>query len=240
MKNLTRRITSIAQRFESAVRRLMPWLPAAAPGPTRTPALNKILLNLCGGDRELALYVLRWIALPLRRPRTKMATALWLRGGQGNGKSLFFERLIAPLFREHAALASRDQLTSHLNHWMINKHFVVVTDDARIGQSAAKLKQLLTSQALMVHQQGRSPLRMRNHMNFVVLSGQADALAIDPYDRRFVAIDTGPTLPAAVYFAAIEEIESGGIDAYHKYLTKQIRMDGFSPFAPPPVKDNSQ
>lgn len=216
MKKLTQQIRSIASRFERSVQRLMPWLPSTAPGPVRTPALNKVLLNLCGGDKVLAEYVLGWIALQLRRPGTKMPNALWFQADQGSGKSLYFERLVLPLFGAHGAIA-RD-LSSPFNDWLRDARLVVLENNEPSANDLVKLKHLMTSDSIQVHQKAASPSRIRNRINFICFSGAYNVFPADESNRRFIVIKGGSALPAEVYAAAAEEIRNGAIYALGHYL----------------------
>lgn len=81
--------------------------PAAAPAIAARPAhcgnIMTLLAHLCDMDDELQLWVLRWLAYPLRNPGARMSTALVLNGGQGSGKSLFLNFVVAELYGDVAA-----------------------------------------------------------------------------------------------------------------------------------------
>lgn len=235
--NFKHSLSTAMTTLADAVRRTFPWAFKAepvAPGPISTPHLNEILLHLCDGNRDLALYVQRWIALPLRTPGIRMDRALWLYGGQGAGKSLFFERLIAPLF-ESRAVVLRHQLHEHFNDWALGTHMVVADEFMPERASMARIKQLLTSDKIFVRRKAAEPVLTRNRMNFVFMSGHIDALSPQNCDRRFVAIDVPPPLPVPIYKAAAAELANGACQDYYDYLLYDLNMDGFNQHSTPPT-----
>lgn len=226
---LNRLPASIRDAFE----RLAP-LPAL--GPVSTPNINALLLNLCEGDRDRALWVLRWLAYPLRNEGAKMATALLVAGVPGSGKSLFFEQVIAPMYGSRAVKPG-PSLGATFNAWMSRKRYVLVDELRANSTRPAALKNMVTSQSIMINHKGVLPKLERNAMNFVFLTSDLDALpAMAECDRRFMVLTPQSTLPPAVYTAVAGEIADGGIEAFHYFLTQQLEMDDFTTRAALPGK----
>ena len=197
-------------------------------GPVSTPNINALLLNLCEGDRDRALWVLRWLAYPLRNEGAKMATALLVAGVQGSGKSLFFDQVIAGIYGCYA-VKPRERLGSAFNSWMSRKRYVLVDEISSVRVSPTALKNMITSQSIMIDQKGALTKLERNTMNFVFLTSHIDALpAIDNCDRRFMVMTPSKALPPAVYTAVAGEIAHGGIEAFHHFLTQQLEMEDFT------------
>jgi putative DNA primase/helicase len=197
-------------------------------GPVSTPSINALLLNLCEGDRDRALWVLRWLAYPLRNEGAKMATALLVAGVAGSGKSLFFDQLIAGIYGCHAVKPG-ERLGHMFNSWMSRKRYVLVDELRSDHVSPAALKTMITSQSIMIDGKGVQSTLERNKMNFVFLTSHVDALpAIDDCDRRFMVLTPSRVLPPAVYAAVAGEIAHGGVEAFHYFLTQQLEMDDFT------------
>lgn len=195
-------------------------------GPAATPNINALLLNLCDGDRDRALWVLRWLAYPLRNEGAKMATALLVSGVSGSGKSLFFEQVIKPLYGNRA-ITPRQPLNSQFNDWMNSKLFVLI-DELRLSPSIApRVKQLISSPTILINTKGYQEKVERNSMNFVFMSGAATPLNDDTNDRRFMVIAPRKALPQAVYAGVAQEIATGGIEAFHHFLLQQLDTDDF-------------
>ena len=210
--------------------------PVPALGPVSTPNINALLLNLCEGDRDRALWVLRWLAYPLRNEGAKMATALLVAGVAGSGKSLFFEQIIAPMHGPRAVKPG-PRFSVQFNAWMSRKHYVLVDELRGYSTKPAALKNMITSQSIMIDQQGRLPKLERNTMNFVFLTSHIDALpALGDDDRRFMVLTPASSLRPEVYTAVAGEIADGGIEAFHHFLTQQLEMDDFTTRAALPSK----
>lgn len=226
--------STLVEAIKSAFARIFK-APMAAPGPATTPNLNNILLHLCDGNRELALYVQRWIALPLRNPHVRMERALWICGGQGAGKGLFFERLIAPLYAGEACTV-RNELHEHFNDWALGKRLILADEFSGDRGAMMRIKQMMTADKLMIQRKAAERKLVRNRMNFIFMSGHVDALRADCADRRFVVIDAPPALPREVYQAAAAELASGAGDAYRNYLLHVLDMGGFNQHSAPPAR----
>lgn len=201
-------------------------------GPAATPNINALLLNLCDGDRERALWVLRWLAYPLRNEGAKMATALLVGGAEGSGKSLFFEQVIQPAYGKRAA-TPRQPLNSPFNDWMTSKRFVLVDDLQLTSSIATRIKHLISSPTVSINAKGYHEKIERNSMNFVFISSAADRLINDENNRRFMVLKPRKTLPQAVYTGVMQEIASGGTEAFHHFLLQQLDTDDFCSFTAP-------
>lgn len=202
--------------------------PTPALGPVSTPNINALLLSLCEGDRDRALWVLRWLAYPLRNEGAKMATALLVAGVAGSGKSLFFDQLIAEIYGCYAVKPG-ERLGHVFNSWMSRKRYVLVDEMRADSVSPAALKHMITSQSMVIDQKGKQTCLERNTMNFVFLTSQIDALpGIDDCNRRFMVLTPSKALPPAVYTAVAGEIAHGGVEAFHYFLTQQLEMDDFT------------
>lgn len=204
-------------------------------GPASTPNINALLLHLCEGDRDRALWVLRWLAYPLRDKGAKMATALLVDGVQGSGKSLFFNQVIAPMY-SHAAVNATSKWGDTFNGWMANAR-LVLTDDIGPGLiDRMLLKHALTSDEIIIERKARVPTVELNKMNFIFMCGAGNALRDGDSDRRFMVLEPSSALPPSVYTAVAGEIADGGIDAFHDFLTEQLDMTGFTTYEQPKNK----
>ena len=204
------------------------------PGPASTPNVNAIALNLCNGDADLATWMLRWLAYPLRVPGTKMDNALWFCGGPGAGKSMFFQRVAAPMHAWRSVTVDT-QFHSHFNAWASKKAFAVVEDfDGRAG-SLRRAKLLMTSSSILIERKLAEPVLERNQINYVFCSGHIDALPADVGNRRFAVFNVGTPLHPDVYGEAATEILNGAAHDWHHFLLNELDMGDFTPSTPAPI-----
>lgn len=199
----------------------------AIPGPRATPALNLILMNLCGHDQERTLYVLQWLALAYRHPHAKMPQALLFQGGQGTGKYLYFRQLIAPLFEARAAVIEPQRLSAPIGDWIHGKKLVVVEEANCIDQDqAATLKHLMSSDTVRAHRRGLPPQWVRSRASFVLLA--SDKVAHGPDERRLAVFDVPPPLHPEIYAIAADEIANGAQLVFRNYLLRGLDVTGLA------------
>lgn len=239
MKTINTIKSSLNQLVDAAIAAFTLWPSKPALGPASTPNINALLLHLCEGDRDRALWVLRWLAYPLRDKGAKMATALLVDGVPGSGKSLFFNQVIAPMY-DVGAVHATYMWGNAFNGWMAGARLVLTEDFPPSQIDKMVLKHLLTSDEVYIERKGRVPSVERNKMNFIFMCGAGEMLPGADQDRRFMVLEPSSTLPPAVYTAVACEIADGGIDAFHDFLTEQLDMTGFTTYEQPKNKTKEQ
>jgi hypothetical protein len=219
-------IKSTLRRFVTTAAAAFGIQSKPALGPESTPCINALLLNLCEGDADRALWVLRWLAYPLRNEGAKMATALLVGGIEGSGKSLFFNKVIAGLYGDRAATPGV-HWDSAFNEWMSARRYVLIDELRSLTDNQARIKTLLTSDRIKINRIAADSKIERNKMNFVFLTSHRDAQSTADGDRRFMVLEPQVKMPSAAYAGVVEEIASGGIEEFHHFLVTHLEMDGF-------------
>lgn len=202
--------------------------------PTHCGNINALLLHLCDFDYELHGWVLQWLAYPLRNPGAKMERGLIVNGGEGTGKTLFFEHVIASLYGDAARHIGERRLASVFSPWMPAARYVVV-EGILSRRCVPTLKYLVSSQFVTIEQKGKEPYTVENEMNFVFLSGSDNFLPPSLNERRFVVIEAPPKREPRFYRAVADEINNGGVDVFRDYLVHHLDMDGFHQYTKPPA-----
>ena len=237
--SLTRLAKSLASIAKPAKHPHAPAAGAARPG--HCGNILVLLAHLCDMDHDMQLYVLRWLAYPLRNPGAKMSTALVFNGGQGSGKSLFFKYVAAAMYDENAAMIRPNDLHSKFNYWAVGANLVVVDGDYA-PRHLERMKAFHAAESFMITLKGHEPRSVVNRLNFVYLSDQEDFLPKDAGSRRFVVVEVPPARPRGFYEAIAYEIANGGVDAFRDYLMRGLDMSDFNentlpPAAPAPRDD---
>lgn len=178
------------------------------------------LFKLCGERERLYDWVLKWIALPLQRLGTKMQTAIVMYGAEGTGKNLFW-RAVLEIYGRWGVLVGQAELESTFNGWESAKLFMVadeVVPRNEMRHMKGRLKQLITSDRVMVNEKNMPLREERNCMNGVFLSNENQPLLLDRGDRRYCGIRCD-AVETADYFRAIgAELRAGGSEAFYHYL----------------------
>lgn len=234
MKLLIDNVRSSITRLYNAlgIRAALQTAPAAAQ-PAHCGNILTLLAHLCDMDDDLQLYVLRWLAYPLRNPGAKMSTALVFNGGQGSGKNLFFNHVAAALYGDNAANIQPNDLYGKFNYWAVSANLVVVDGDYA-PRHLERMKVFHAAEAFVITLQGHPPCTVANRLNFVYLSDQEDFLPSDAGSRRFVTVEVPPARPRGFYAAIAHEIANGGLDAFRAYLMHGLDMSDFNENTLPP------
>lgn len=211
--------------------------PAAAPidaRPAHCGNIMTLLAHLCDMDDELRLWVLRWLAYPLRNPGAKMSTALVLNGGEGSGKSLFMNFVVAEVYGSVAAKIRPRDLHRVLNGRIEGVSLAVV--DGEFERShLARMKAAMTAEFLAVERKDEAPKMVPNRLNFIYVTSSPDFLPADVGNRRFTVIEVPPARQREFYQAVVHEIAESGADAFRDYLMHGLDMGTFNENTLPPA-----
>lgn len=185
--------------------------------------LNHIRDNLCGGNIEVYLYLLGWMADALQNPHRTSRVAVVLHGPQGSGKSLF-ATCFAQLFAPHSAVLARpEQLTGQFNKHLMDKCLVFADEAFFAGnrQQGAALKTLVTSETMFVEPKGVDGFMAPKRFRLIMASNDQHVIRAEIDDRRFLVlrVDAGEHNNSASYFSAVlDEWNSGGKRALFRWL----------------------
>lgn len=198
--------------------------------------IAELLLHLCNGDEDLFLWIMRWIAYPLRNPGAKMTTSIVMHGDEGSGKNLFWEEVVCALYGKYGGVIGNAQIETPYNEWVSQKLFFVcdeVVTRNEMKQLKGKLKALITGKRMNVNPKHLPERSEANHMNFVFLSNELQPLALDHTDRRYLVVWTPPKQDAAYYQAVADEAFHGGIEAFYHLLMHELDMGDFNEHTKP-------
>lgn len=182
-----------------------------------------LLAYLCSEERNSrALYqwVLRWCAYPIQHPGAKMKSTIVVHGGQGAGKNLFFETIMA-IYGQYGSILDQNALVDKHNDWASRKLFLIadeVVAQAHRYEQKNLLKVLVTGQRIRINPKHIAAYDETNHLNLVFLSNESMPVVLEEDDRRHCVIWTPPTKDPEYYKAIMDELANGGIAALHDYL----------------------
>lgn len=195
---------------------------------TTTPNIHALLLHLCNQDHQRAKLVMRWLAYPLRNPGAKMRTALYVRGVEGAGSSLFFEQVIAKMYGERACVINH-QFSSRFNEWATGKLFVLTDEFKSTRDNLTQMKRLVSSDEYILNRKGLPDQIEKNEMNFVFIANRTECF---PYkdERRFIVLEPSGRVQQDLYRAVAAELDDGGVAELYRYLTTELDMADFNQY----------
>lgn len=187
----------------------------------------KLLHHLCEYDQSVLEWVLKWLAIPLQAPGTKMDTALIFHGEiQGAGKSLFFDRIMSRIYGDYAVTLGQGQLESQYNDWVSNKLYAlfeeIFSGSDRYSQMGM-VKQLITGNTIYISKKFMSGWQQDNFVNAIFLSNNMMPLSLEQNDRRHVVCYPTRKIPEPLLnqvAEALKDPEDTMIRAFYTYLLK--------------------
>ena len=196
----------------------------------------QVLEHLCEGRGEVFNWIMRWIALPLQRPGTKMATAVVMHGAEGTGKNLFWNA-VQRIYGRYGTIIGQAQLESEFNGWLSAKLFVIgneVLGRKEKWELRGALKHLVTEDLIYINEKNMPERVEHNHANMVFLSNELQPLVLGRGDRRYLVIDCWRLHPGGKEFfaAALQELNNGGLEALYDHLLK-LDLGDFTPHTHP-------
>lgn len=184
----------------------------------------KLLQFLCREEDQhntpVTDHVMKWIAVPLKRPGAKLQSAIVMHGGEGTGKNLFWG-VVRDIYGEYGTLITQTELEDRFNGWLSRRLLLIaneVISRQELRHHVGRLKNMVTEGVLPIREMF-TPIRYEtNHANLVFLTNELQALQISPDDRRYLVIRTPAKAPKAFYKEVAAEIAAGGVEAFYQRL----------------------
>jgi putative DNA primase/helicase len=182
----------------------------------------RLALHLCDGRMEVLEWLLNWIAYPLQHVGAKMDTAILMHGSvHGTGKSMFWEKVVKPLYGRYAITLGQSELESQYTGSRSAKLFLlfeeVISSKQRYSQTG-KLKHMITGLTQVIEKKFMNAWEESNHAQCVFLSNAIQPLHIEAYDRRFLVIWPLETAADDIYIDVDREVSEGGLEAFYAFL----------------------
>jgi len=204
-----------------------------------------LLKYLCDSEmnsNEVFNWVLNWMAYPIQNPGAKMQTALVFHGLQGTGKSLLWETY-ARLYGDYGIIINQGAMEDKFNSdWASRKLFAVadeVVARSDMYHMKNQLKAMITGEWIRINPKNVAATKERNHLNLVFLSNEHNPVVLEGDDRRHFVVWTPKKLPEQFYYDVVEQIENGGLEAFHQMLL-QLDVGDFKHYTKPPMTHAKQ
>ncbi len=208
-----------------------------------------LMQHLCNGNEVYFKWFINWVAY-FFQTLEKSQVSLLLKGAQGTGKGIFFEKVLSKLFGEkYCAVIDDDRLGSSFKNWVSDTIFYnlnEISHDMR-GRKVVKnfIKQLVTDSTIQTEKKYENASKTEIYGNVLITSNENYPIEIEPSDRRYCVFSTGTPLKKIVDIDTSEliydinrELESFAvylksykcdIDLYHTAIDtpeKQALIDG--------------
>ena len=191
--------------------------------------ITNLLFHLCEYNQAVYDWVIRWLAIPLQRPGTKMDTALIFHGEiQGAGKSLFFDRVMTRIYGDYAVILGQGQLESQYNDWVSNKLYAlfeeIFSGSDRYSQMGM-VKQLITGNTIYINQKFVSGWKQDNFVNAIFLSNNMMPLSLEQNDRRHVVCYPTKKIPEPLLKEVAQALDDTNDDIMRAFYTLLMKIE---------------
>jgi|GEM_PF-1342227 len=221
--------------------------------PADVDVMLQLLRHLCSETRildadgkpmasavdDVVHWVLCWLALPLKRPGTKLASAVVMHGAQGTGKNIFFDAW-RDLYGTYGITVTQTELEDKYNGWVSRKLAVVgdeVVSRAEMYHNKNRLKLIVTQRDKFAIRDLFTATRWEsNHANVVFLSNETEPLVLEDRDRRYLVVYTPLEAPEELYQRARAFLADGGRAMWLDYLLS-YDLAGFEAHTKPPLTE---
>jgi len=208
------------------------------------PFLNHIKQVWCGGDGEIADWVLHWLASCYLRPWARLDTAIVLNSEKGSGKGVIMKKMgdIINGAKNSGCywhITTLDPIVGTYQSEQFMRTTLLFADEAVWSgnpKTANRLKGLVTEDTQNINPKFKPMKTFRSVMNLVVASNNVRAVEITKDNRRFQMLDMKPLnfeneIDKKAYFSAILNINPLAIAAYFLKYTCFCSFDSKKIFA---------
>jgi hypothetical protein len=201
---------------------------------------HRLLDHLFEDDLEERRWFEQWLAYPVQHPGAKLFTcALLWSTHAGVGKGLLAHSVAGVYGRENCTFLREACLNEGFNDW-INSQFVAVEELSGASRNArgATIRDLVTSEHVLVNQKYRTTYKAMSYANFYFNSNHANPIEVRDNERRVFAYKIkSPPIDVALaqrIGAAFIHGDRPHANSLHRMLL-EVDMDGFNPHGAAPV-----
>ncbi|MEI6414997.1 MAG: DUF5906 domain-containing protein [Pseudomonadota bacterium] len=186
----------------------------------------------CSSDKVAFAFLMGWLARMYQKPHERGHTAIVFKSGEGIGKNILLDFLVAAWGRHGITISDSAQVIGKFNDHLSTSIMVFLNEAIWGGDRAHEgaLKRLITDETLEVERKYIPRFEVRNCVHLVIASNNDWAVPVGLDDRRFFILDVSEARKGDhEYFALLaNEIRNGGAAAFIHLLLKWD-ISGFNP-----------
>jgi len=177
-----------------------------------------VLDNICLGNKENFEWLMTWLAQIFQHPGKKLGSAVVIKGRKGTGKSVLFDWIREAIGAASLKVSRRDEIVGGFNKHQQGLILLVCEEAFWAGDSQAGgvLKDMITSDEMLLTPKGVDSMRFDNFMRLAMISNERWIVPAGLEDeRRFFVLHCGDDRRGDIeFFAEVEkQMLSGGIEA---------------------------
>lgn len=177
---------------------------------------------ICNGDVKKYGWLVLWLAQLCQKPEVKSTLVPVLIGGQGSGKGLFTDGILAGIFGPLYLLIDKPNTIGERFNEEQSKRLVTVLDECTWSGNYVLsniLKRLTGAESMQVEAKFGERYTIENYSRYIVTSNDHDAVRIEPGNRRYLVIESAQPRPIEYYEHLWDKIrEKTIIRAFYAHL----------------------
>ena len=178
------------------------------------------------GEREVADWLLDWLAHQVQKPGQKCTWHPVIGGAQGTGKDTLIQPVMDAIGRRNTVEIAPDDFHSQWTYWVEGASLVVVQEvnSFHRRELTDRIKRYLAAppEKLPVNTKGLKQYHLPNILNVLLMTNHPDAVAIEHGDRRlFVAWSDADPWPDMAFIELYRWLENGGSALVGKWLMQR-------------------
>ncbi|AYV85346.1 MAG: highly derived d5-like helicase-primase: PROVISIONAL [Satyrvirus sp.] len=194
----------------------------------------------CSGQNDLYKYNKKWISHMISG--RKMLTCLYLKSGQGTGKSLITEFIQQYVLGEKIVYITHDpDCLYSFNHQLLGNILLVLEELPAANKNqwyniSNSLKHFITGKTYTNKEKNKTDFEVKNNLSIIICTNN-NAIKLETDDRRFVINDISHSkVDDHAYFAKLsDEINNEEVgEAFYWYCKEYaLKYKDFREFPPP-------
>lgn len=177
------------------------------------PNISVIINNLFQKPEEKK-YIINWLAY-IAQTKNKTRNSIVIKGVQGSGKNVFFEKIITPFFSKSHCVVVSNEIFNRFNSLLENKTFIAFNEikpDFKEGSKVYEiLKEVIADDTLTIETKFQNSRKIKNVSNCIFFSNHSIPIVIDMSDRRYSIINCMNSLTEKYSFEDLAKIIEIGI-----------------------------
>lgn len=163
--------------------------PTAKPAPGNWRAIRDYLRDvICAGDEHVYEYLVNYLAHMLQKPEEKPGVMLFLVGGQGTGKGVYFLLIRAIWPRSTLQISDTEEVVGKFNAGL-ERSYPVLMDEALFAGDLKvmdRLKSMITEPVIRIEQKYQPARSVQSLHRFMAASNHDRVAHVERDDRRHV------------------------------------------------------
>jgi len=195
--------------------------------------IKKLIMNLCGQEKEYYNWFIQWLAWQVQYPTSKLPTAVIFQGEQGTGKGVLKTHVLDMIFGNNCQEINQTHLESSFNEYLLGKQ-IIVANEVMHNENRQTLpnvlKNLVTDELITIRRKFRKELVIRNYTHWIFCTNSDNPIKIEEGDRRYSVFKSkkleGGGVKARKFVKALIENKEHELPHFLTYL-KNLELDEF-------------